>query len=173
MERVVCCFTGHRPQNLKFGYNEHSFECIRLKKLLRKAIIGMITKYNVSHFISGMALGVDMYAAEIVLEVKKEFPNVILECAIPCRTQATKWSSHFVERYNNIVDNADVKTILQESYTKDCMRKRNEYMINHSNYVIAVFNGESGGTANTINYARKNKKKILIINPDSFKGEMI
>lgn len=36
-------------------------------------------------------------------------------------------------------------------------------MVNHSNRVIAVYNGEAGGTRNTINYANKIGVEIVII----------
>ena len=86
-----CAFTGHRPQNLPFGFREDDERCTALKETLKKQIISLITDENVTHFISGMALGVDMYAAEIVLELKKTYPDITLESAIPCETQAAKW----------------------------------------------------------------------------------
>ena len=77
-----CAFTGHRPQNLPFGFREDDERCIALKETLKKQITSLITDENVTHFISGMALGVDMYAAEIVLELKKTYPDITLESAI-------------------------------------------------------------------------------------------
>lgn len=45
------------------------------------------------------------------------------------------------------------------------MLKRNRYMVDKSDIVIAVFYGiEKGGTWHTINYAQKNKKLIEFIN---------
>ena len=71
MKKKTCCFTGHRPQSLPFGFNENNARCAALKKALREQIIYLIEKENVTHFISGMAIGIDMYAAEIVLDLKK------------------------------------------------------------------------------------------------------
>ena len=62
----TCAFTGHRPKGL--GYPELDERCAALKEKLRALIIRMIEEEGVTHFISGMAQGVDMYAAEIVLE---------------------------------------------------------------------------------------------------------
>ncbi|MEE1074515.1 MAG: SLOG family protein, partial [Acutalibacteraceae bacterium] len=64
MKEKVCAFTGHRPQNLPFGFNEADERCQTLKKLLRYAIEKLITEKGVTLFVSGMALGVDIYAAE-------------------------------------------------------------------------------------------------------------
>ena len=66
----TCCVTGHRPQKLSFGFHEEDERCIRLKELLRLHILDRLEQHGVTHFISGMALGVDLYAAEIVLAEK-------------------------------------------------------------------------------------------------------
>ena len=42
-----------------------------------------IEEHSVNHFISGMAIGVDMYAAEIVLDLKAKYPQITLEAAVP------------------------------------------------------------------------------------------
>ena len=109
----TCAFTGHRPQNLPFGFNEEDECCINLKKTLREQIINLIENEGVTHFISGMAIGVDMYAAEIVLDLKARYPNITLESAIPCETQAVKWSMAQRERYYDIAARCDKETMLQ------------------------------------------------------------
>ena len=63
MNNKKCAFTGHRPQSLPFGFNEADERCIALKKVLRNEIINLIENKGVTHFITGMAIGVDMYAA--------------------------------------------------------------------------------------------------------------
>ena len=67
MKTKKCAFTGHRPQSLPFGFNEADERCIALKQKLRDEIIRQIEENGVTHFITGMAIGVDMFAAEIVL----------------------------------------------------------------------------------------------------------
>ena len=78
---VACAFTGHRPQRFKFKYNENDPGCIALKKALRNEIEALADQ-GVNYFISGMALGVDMWAAEIVLELKKAGHKVFI---VTCR----------------------------------------------------------------------------------------
>ena len=62
-------------------------------------IVKLIRDEGVIHFISGMAQGVDMYAAEIVLELKKQDPQITLECAIPYERQAVQWPEALRNRY--------------------------------------------------------------------------
>lgn len=134
--------------------------CKNLKMQIKNTITELIEKENAIHFISGMALGVDMICAEIVLELKKTYPQITLECAIPCETQAAKWNEKYRDRYFNTVIASDKETMLQTHYTADCMMKRNKYMVDKSDIVVAVWNGSKGGTANTINYAKQSEKTI-------------
>ena len=166
----TCCFTGHRPQ--KLGYGENSIQCDELKDRLEELIIELIEKEAVTHFISGVALGVDTYAANIVLNLKSQYPGITLECAIPCETQATKWNERDRDVYYDLISKCNKETLLQQKYSSDCMQKRNEYMVDNSDYVIAVWNGKPSGTGNTVKYAKKKNKKVLLINPQTLEIEL-
>ena len=163
----TCAFTGHRPQSLPFGFDESDKRCASLKSVMRDQIVALIENEGVTHFITGMALGVDMYAAEIVLDLKSKYPHITLESAIPCETQAIKWPVASRERYYNIAAKCDKETMLQREYTSDCMDKRNRYMVDHADYILAVWNGCPSGTGNTVRYAHKMSKSIIVINPAS------
>ena len=165
VEKRTACFTGHRPQTITYLWDESSQQALELKSRIKKVIVYLIENKNVKHFISGMALGVDMIAAEIVLDLKKKYPNITLECAIPCETQANKWTVKYRDRYFSIIEKSDKETLLQTHYTADCMHKRNRYMVDKSDYVIAVWNGSPSGTGKTVMYAKENHKTILQIKP--------
>ena len=137
-----------------------------IKKGAEKNIVQLIETHGVTHFISGMALGVDFYAAELVLSLKQNYPDITLECAIPCETQASKWTEELRDRYFSIAARCDKETLLQTHYTPDCMKKRNRYMVDHADVVIAVWNGKPNGTGNTVRYAQAAGKQIRIIPPN-------
>lgn len=140
--------------------------CWAFKRKFRKAIISSIEE-DYKHFISGMALGVDMIATEIVLELKATYPDIILECDLPCINQTAKWNDESIMRYQNILILADKVTMVSDTlFFNGCMAKRNKYMIDHSNRVIAVYNGKkSGGTYQTINMAKIANKEVVIVKP--------
>lgn len=161
----TACFTGHRPQSIPYLWDEQSKESLKLKDEIEKAIIHLIENENVIHFISGMAIGVDMISAELVLELKAQYPNITLECALPCETQAARWSEKYRNRYFTDIEQSDKETLLQTHYTNDCMMKRNKYMVDKSDFVIAVWNGDASGTGNTVRYAKENSKTIIQIKP--------
>lgn len=165
MKTKKCAFTGHRPQSLPFGFNEADERYIALKQKLRDEIIRQIEENGVTHFITGMAIGVDMFAAEIVLGLKSAYNGITLECAFPCETQAEKWSEALRDRYFDIASKCDKETLLQQRYTPDCMHKRNRYMVDQADYIIAVWNGKPSGTGKTVQYAQQQGKPVRVINP--------
>ena len=65
------------------------------------------------------------------------------------------------------LQSVDKETMLQREYTPDCMDKRNRYMVDHADYILAVWNGCPSGTGNTVRYAHKKGKSIIVINPAS------
>ena len=164
MDRYLkCCFTGPRPNKLPWGYCEAGEIFEQTKNKLQNKIEKAIIK-GYSHFCSGMALGVDTIAAEIVLDMKKKYPHITLECAIPCLNQTQGWLYVSVERYKNILDKADKITyVSKKDYFNGCMQKRNQYMVDNSSLVIAVYGGLGGGTKQTIDYAIKNGVDVDII----------
>lgn len=122
-----------------------------------------MTEYGITNFISGMALGVDLDFAETVLKLRNDFP-ITLECAIPCPNQTLNWDVKDKLRYDSILKRADNVKLVSERYTAECMLKRNRYMVDKSELIIAVFNGiKKGGTWYTINYAKKENKVIVLI----------
>ncbi len=166
LNNLTVCFTGHRPQNLPFGFNEEDPRCLKMKRMLRRKVENLILNQGAIHFISGMAIGVDMICAEIVLELSQKYPHITLECAVPCKSQPDRWSESMKNRYYSILERSNKVTIIQEKYTSDCMHKRNRYMAEQSDIVIAVWNGTSSGTGYTVNYAREKGRKIYVLNPD-------
>jgi len=162
----TCCFSGHRPKNLPWKYNEKSNDFLKFKLSLQK-IIEKTIEHGYFYFISGMALGIDIICAELILELKKKHPHIQLECAIPCKNQTKKWSNQYITRYNNILTKSDtIYYITNNDYTNNCMQLRNKYMIEQSSLLIAIYNGSNGGTKQTIQYARQNKLNVIILNPN-------
>lgn len=158
-----CCCTGHRPKGFPFSYGIDTQRRKAYLHMLEQKIELAITEYGITNFISGMAVGVDMDFAETVLKLRNKYP-ITLECAIPCPNQTLKWNDADKLRYEGLLKFADEVNVISERYTPECMLKRNRYMVDKSDLVIAVFNGiEKGGTWYTINYAKKENKYIEII----------
>lgn len=150
-----CCFTGHRPEKLIRSEEE-------IKAALREEI-SQAVQDGLTVFITGMARGVDLWAAEIVLDLRKRNQEVKLICAIPHEGFDTRWSASWKQLYHHVLDNADLVRIITSGYHTGVYQIRNKWMVNHSARVIAVFNGQPSGTKNTIDYAECQGVPVRII----------
>lgn len=155
MKMHRCCFTGHRPEKLFLVDREI------IKELEREIKAAIERGYTT--FILGMARGVDIWAAEIVLNLRKKNKDLHLICASPYEEFEARWSQDWQKQYRKIIKKADYVKYVSPEYSLACFQIRNEYMVNHSNLLIAVYNGEVGGTRNTLNYAKKNYIEIIVI----------
>lgn len=149
------CFTGHRPEKLTRSDKDIKKE---LEKEIRQAVAD-----GLNVFITGMARGVDIWAAQIVLRLRNEGYDVKLICACPYDGFECGWSQEWQKQYREILTAADFVKYVCGGYSRSCFQVRNEWMVNHSARVIAVFNGENGGTKNTMDYAAKAGVPIVTI----------
>ncbi len=169
-----CAFTGHRPKKFPWGYDETDARCAALKQTLAEEI-ARLAAAGYTDFLSGMAEGTDTWAALTVLALKKENPALRLHCILPCEGQADGWSVSAQKLYHSILEQADEIVYVSREYSKDCMLKRNRYLVDHAACLLAVYNGEQrGGTAMTVRYAQKLGRKLILIEPTgSFPKNMI
>ena len=152
LRRRRVCFTGHRPDKI----SDESVVRSHLESAIDKAISnGFVT------FISGMCPGVDIIAAEIVLDRRKSNPDIHLIAAMPYPRFAFNWDG-WGERVHYVLSQADLIKNVSNSYTgRSVFQKRNIWMVDHSSRIIAYWNGTPGGTRNTVEYA---KGRIELVN---------
>lgn len=142
-----CCFTGHRPEKLKRSEEE-------IKKGLEEAILKAIYDgYTV--FITGMARGVDIWAGQIVLRLRQSNPDLRIIAALPYPDCDTRWSANWRRQFGELLEAADLVKCISPQYSMASFQKRDEWMVDHTSRVIAVYDGVPGGTKNTIDYAEK------------------
>ena len=159
-----CAFTGYRPQKMPFGYNEADPACIRLKTCLHERIEEMIGE-GYAHFLSGGAMATDTWAAEAVLDLKKKYPWLLLEMVSPFDGQANHWDEVYRLRHDRLLHEADIVTAISHAYTKGCIFRRNRYLVNHADILLAVYDGQPGGTAMTVSYAMQKGIPVKFIRP--------
>ena len=155
-----CCFTGHRPGKLPWGYAEEDPRCRLLKGRIADAVEGAYQE-GFQHFLCGMAMGCDLYFCEAVLELRSRHPDVTVEAAIPCHTQADAWPAAQRERYRRLVKACNFETVVSQQYSASCMQRRDRYMVDHAALLIAAFDGSPGGTRYTVEYAMRRGLEIV------------
>lgn len=165
MKGKTCCVTGHRdlPQN----------EINKIKTALAHEIDAAVTD-GFTCFMSGFADGVDQYFAELVLERKQTTPALELIAVIPYRKRLDSLNKK--TRTRELLEACADVVVIQEKYLPSVYSHRNRYMVEHSDRVIAVYDGrETGGIAKTIRFTHRMKKELReipvgeIVLPDHLK----
>ena len=165
MIEKTCAFTGHRPKSFPWKYDEAARDCVLLKEILTAQIMALMNR-GVTDFLSGMALGVDLWSAQIVLDLREKNPALNLYCILPCENQEVKWPASMQEQYRSILEQANDVVYVGREYNRKCMLKRNRYLVDHASILLAVYNGVwRSGTGATIRYAQKLGREICIIDP--------
>ena len=150
MRKKTCCVTGHRDLPQK--------EINYVKAALRREI-DRAAADGYTCFMSGFGEGVDQYFAEIVLEKQKENPALELIAVIPYRKRLDSLNEK--GRTHEMLEACAEVVVVQEEYHPSVYSHRNRYMAEHSDRVIAVYDGrEKGGTVRTIRFAHQMKKEL-------------
>lgn len=146
-----CCVTGHR----EIAEEKRNYIISELREEIKNAL-----RDGYNCFISGFAQGVDLLFAEIVAELKRSNPDIILEAALPYYDRLKTKD----ENFQRLIKQCSSIKICSEKYTRECFLKRDRYVVDSSNRVIAVYDGRvGGGTYYTLKYAKEHEKDIRII----------
>lgn len=134
--------TGHRPQRLRGQ-----------EKKVSAAVGELLDQLKPDKAISGMAQGADQIFA--IAAIDRGIP---LYCYFPY----PRIKYHPQEEY--IIENASGCRNICNEFSRDSYEVRDHAMVDDSDIVIAVWDGfETGGTWNTIKYAREKGKDIRYI----------
>ena len=152
MKRKTVCFTGHRkipPEQVT-----------TLSRRLKQVLIELIEAGNL-YFGAGGALGFDTIAAQTVLDLRTEYPQIKLILVLPCLSQTRGWSERDIEIYDDIKSKADKVVYTSQEYTQGCMHKRNRHLVDNSSTCVCYLTERIGGTAYTVDYAHKNNLTVI------------
>lgn len=167
----TCAITALRPNCFKFKYKENHTGCKRLKRRLEEEFKHLYQQ-GVRHFFVGGALGVDMWAGEILLRLKEksEYGDLKLQLVLPCDGHDKDWDERARRRMAFLRKHSLEPIIVGTGFTTVNYRKRNEYLVDHADVLIAVFDTDLSihdGAQLMIDYARTKKIPIVLINPDN------
>lgn len=172
MEMLSCAITGHRPTRFKFKYNEKHTLCQKIKKSMLEVFRTLHDENGVTDFYVGGALGVDMWAAEILFSLCKQpgYENIKLIVAIPFENYYSGWDEHSKRRLLTIIRKASYCTTVGKEVGAVGYKRRNYFMVDHANFLLAVYDNNRkvrSGTGQTVNYALKKGRSIYFVNPDT------
>lgn len=148
----TCCFTGHRALPPE--------ERGAIAYQLEQTVI-MLIQAGIRFFGAGGARGFDTLAAQTILKLRRKYPHIKLILVLPCLSQTQGWWDEDIKVYESIKTAADKVTYTSEKYTQGCMHKRNRHLVDHSSICVCYLTEDRGGTAYTVNYAKKQGLKVI------------
>lgn len=153
---MIIAFTGHRPDALG-GYSADNPVKVRVKAAIRTALTQLRSAHGDDlRGISGMALGVDQWAAEVCIELKVPFT-----AAIPHDNQDERWLWGARAAYRELLTRAMAAIVVSPGpYAGYKLLKRNVWMVDQCDALLAVLQGTTGGTAKTVAYAESQGKPV-------------
>lgn len=145
-------FTGHRTYQGEA--REALFACIR-----------QLADGGFTTFLSGMAQGFDLAAAEAVLALRAEGLAIQLVAVVPFASQANNFSAADRDRFRKILATADEVILLASEYHRGCYQQRNDFLVDHAAHLVAWYNGSRGGTQYTFLRALKHGLTLHNLSP--------
>lgn len=166
-----CAITGHRPTRFKWKYKENNTGCKRLKKRIHDQIVLLYEK-GVRRFYVGGALGVDMWAGEIILRLKEEqeYKDIELVIAFPFQGYNEGWDPRSKERLAFLIHHSAECVTVGQTACGESYLQRNRYMVDHADCLLAVYDRNytiRSGTGQTVRYAESKALPIILIHPDT------
>ena len=163
--------TGHRPERLRIPNDEGSYEWKPIGEWIIEQLIDIsmieIIQDNTTDVYCGMASGSDILLGMVVSTYKASELNIKLHCVLPCKEYNS--SNKY---YQLIKDNADEWIELSEEFYKGCDNVRDQYMVDHCDVLLAIWDGnKSGGVWSTIRKAQKAGKQIIYCPKEIVTGE--
>lgn len=149
-ELQTACFTGHR------SYVDSERDAARLDGAVAAAAAA-----GYRTFISGMAAGFDLAAAESVVRIRGAGEDVRLVAAVPFAGQPAGFSAADRTRYETLLRQADEVRVLEGRYSHGCYYRRDEWMVERSGRVICWYSGASSGTRYTVRKALAMGREIV------------
>lgn len=153
---MIVGFTGHRPDKLG-GYKVPNPTYIKVCQKIDTTLRDL----QPEKVISGMALGIDQWAANIAYKL-----GIPFIAAVPFEGQESAWPQPSQKAFRLLLKRAsEIVIVSPGGYAPAKMQIRNEWIVDNSNKLIAVWDGSPGGTGNCVNYAKSKNRDILFINP--------
>ena len=174
---ATVCFTGHRETSVIPYKNQPVYRSITLRtvQLMLCRYIDMAVESGYRSFISGLAVGTDLWAAKYILAKKRSDSSIRLIGVMPYLRHAERFAPQYKETLADVEKGADVllttntepsvvygKKGTGENTSPDVYRDRNYFMVDNASAVISYFNEGSfkSGTCQTLNYAARQGKTI-------------
>lgn len=149
MEEKICSFAGHAQ--IYGDYN--------ISTKIKNKIINLIENYGVTTFYNGYKGTFDVLCASCVKDIKNDYPHIksyMILSYMP--VEKTEYEVNLYKDFDDIIY-PDLEYVPK----RFAIVKRNEWMVDKSDFLIVYVEHDWGGAYRTLEYAKK-KKHIKVIN---------
>lgn len=160
-----CAVTGPKPTRFKFGYKEDYSLCKKIKKAMLEQFKRLYNEKGVRRFYIGGAMGVHIWAGELILQMKDQpgYSDIELVVVLPFSGHDAKWDVRSRKRLRHLLQSCAESLTIGEGSSPENYIKQNRYLVDHAEFLIAVSDGEG----EMVGYARKKGLGVLRIHPDT------
>jgi uncharacterized phage-like protein YoqJ len=163
------CFTGHRPEKLPDG------DALRLLKETLYYYIDYAVECGYTYFYTGLADGIDLYAADYLFYKRISNPDIFVIGVQPC-TDYEKFfrtRGYSISRLQSTIAALDLLVKMPGSCKdRGIFRERNYLMVEHSSALIAVCGSKPSGSSQTLRYAQKQGLAYCHIHSDRYRTDL-
>lgn len=148
--------TGHRPDKLG-GWKPPN----PVYNYVMDQLDEWLVRLHPDLVYTGMALGVDTWMAQACIAT-----NIPFVAVVPFHGFHSKWPPHSQIEFANLLTKAHsviYTTAGEVPYSPMLMQIRNQWIVDHADEMLAVFDGSPGGTANTVRIARASGKPLHLV----------
>lgn len=146
---ISCTFAGHRE----------IYDC-NIQKRVEAALDGILANDRAFVFYSGDMGEFDQMCASVVRNAKRRHPELDMRliAVLPYMRNDINTNRAY---YESCFDDIIVPIELADVHYKAAILRRNQWMIDHADYLIACVIRDFGGAYAAMQYAAKQGKRIL------------
>lgn len=163
---TLIAITGHRPDKFGLKYGEFDDEALvtfrdreaHVERAVRSAFREEFAQSKPDMLFIGMARGVDIWVGELAVDMRIPFT-----ACIPCGGQLWRWGRTWTDRYLKLHSKA--AKVVRTSTDYHCeprhYKRRNAFMVDQAEKVIALWDSTPGGTAHCVKYAQATNTLVV------------
>jgi len=167
IKRLV--ITGYKPHELGIFNQNHPGIPI-IKTAIQRKLIELIDDGLEWVILSGQ-LGVETWAAEVIIELQESYPDLKYAIITPFLDQEKNWNEEKQEKYEEILMYAEFyKSITNKPYEGPWQFiEKNKFFLRNSDGILLIYDEEKEGSPKYIkqlaeSYAKNNDYAIFIVN---------
>lgn len=152
--------TGYKSHELGI-FKENHEGIVYIKKAVEKRLLSFIDEGLKWVVISGQ-LGVECWAGEVVIDLKKDYPDLQLAVLLPFLEQEANWKEERKNQYYELLSNADfVDAISKKPYeSPKQLSMKNRYLVEKTDAILALYDEEKQGSPDFYIEQAKRKQSV-------------